>query len=296
VSAAILVIDIGGTHLKFGAVVAGQSKILGRHFPTQLLHGNDPVGALVAMIAEAVAALGVTPGKIVSTVPGFLDPDHDLVHYAGNIQNLNNRRLASELAARTGIPVVLERDSVMSLMGEWTSGAAQGSQNLLGLFFGTGVGGAFLQNGKPFRGAGYALEIGNMPFKGEGRSLPGRRTDCLETYVSGAALQAIAARNKISVPDVFVSPDSAVKDEVAGFLRDFAIAVGIAIALFSPDCVLLGGGICEMVGFPKLQVAESIASNAPYDEMGMKMDLRWASLGWESVLVGAHMVASQGII
>ncbi len=294
-NAPLLVIDIGGTHLKFGAVVGDERRLLGRHFATERMRGDDPIGALAAMITEASDALGVKPAKIVSTIPGFLNPDHDLVHYAGNIQNLNERRVASELSARIGIPVLLERDAVMILLGEWLAGAAKGAKNVLGIFFGTGVGGAFLQNGIPFRGAGFALEIGNMPFKGEGRTLPGRRTDCLETYVSGAVLQEMAARHQVAIGDILTSSSSILQKEVEGFLADFVIAVGMAVALFSPDCILLGGGICEMKGFPKEKVASQIAANAPFKEMGMEMDLRWAQLGWESVLAGAAHLASVGI-
>lgn len=292
--APLLVVDIGGTHLKFGAIVNGERKVLGQRFPTELLRGDDPIGALAAIIGEASDMLGVKPGKIVSTIPGFLDPDHDLVHYAGNIQNLNERRVASELSARTGLPVLLERDSVMILLGEWLSGAAKGAKNVVGIFFGTGVGGAFLQDGKPFRGAGYALEIGNMPFKGEGRTLPGRRTDCLETYVSGAVLQEMAVRHQVAIGEIFTSAKPALQKEVESFLADFVIAVGMAVALFSPDCILLGGGICEMKGFPKEKVASRIAANAPFKEMGLEMDLRWAQLGWEAVLAGAAHLAHVG--
>ncbi|MDE2385287.1 MAG: ROK family protein [Alphaproteobacteria bacterium] len=290
----LLVIDIGGTHLKFGAIHGDETRVLGQHFPTSSLRNEDPIGSLAALIRQASLALNIEPAAVVSTIPGFLDPDHDLVHFAGNIPQFRNVRVASALTARLGLPVVLERDSVMCLQGEWLSGAARGANHLLGLFFGTGVGGAFLQNGQPFRGAGYALEIGNMPFKGEGRKHENMRDDCLEAYVSGRALLGIATRHGVPITEVFALQDSTpvLAKEITKFLLDFSIAIGIGVALFSPDTILLGGGICEMKGFPREQMASMVEANAPFEEMGKKLDLRWAALGWEAVLIGARQAAA----
>jgi predicted NBD/HSP70 family sugar kinase len=70
--------------------------------------------------------LGIRPDAVVSTIPGFLDPDRDHVRFAGNIPELNGRAVASELQARTGIPITLERDAILSLRGEWRGGESVG--------------------------------------------------------------------------------------------------------------------------------------------------------------------------
>jgi hypothetical protein len=50
-----------------------------------------------------------------------------------------------ELARETGIPVILERDAVLALMGEYAAGGCRGAKSVLGFFFGTGVGASYLE-------------------------------------------------------------------------------------------------------------------------------------------------------
>lgn len=291
----ILVIDIGGTNVKFAAIHEGKHLPDTRKVATARLRVGDPIDNLARLVVSIGEELGSRPDAIVSTVPGFLDPDRDLVRFAGNIPEFNGRRVASELSARTGVPVTLDRDAIMSLRGEWQAGAGRGVQNLLGLFFGTGVGGAFLQDGMPFRGSGFALEIGNMPFKGEGRELAGLRKDCLEAYVSGRVLQDIAARHAVAIEHVFEASGTqpALARDVDIFIRDQAVAIGVAFSLFSPDAVLLGGGVCRMAGFPKERLATLVIENSTARERGGGLDLRWARLGWEAVMHGAELTADE---
>jgi predicted NBD/HSP70 family sugar kinase len=292
----ILVIDIGGTNAKFAAIRNGEHLPDTRQVPTPMLRADgDPVDNLARLIGSIGTDLVGKPEAVVATVPGFLDPDRDLVRFAGNIPELNGRRVASELQAKIGIPVALERDAIMALRGEHRAGAGVGVKNLLGLFFGTGVGAAFLQDGVPFRGGGFALEIGNMPFKGEGRELAGMRTDCLEAYVSGRVLRDIAARHCVPIEEVFLRVDAAggLKADIDAFVRDQAMAIGMAFSLFSPDAVLLGGGICKMAGFPADRMAALVAEHSTASEMGGALDIRWAQLGWEAVLHGAELAAAE---
>jgi predicted NBD/HSP70 family sugar kinase len=287
----ILVVDIGGTSIKIGFVVDGQPQEFIRLFSTTELR-TDPIAALERMISTATTESGLEPAAIVSTVPGFLDAQHHRVLRAVNIPELEGLLLASELAHRIGLPVLLERDSVLALMGEYVAGVCQGAASVLGLFFGTGVGGAFLQQGRPFRGSGWALEIGHMPFSASRRWLHAERGECLEAYASGKALQRIAEHHQVSIEEVFRA--SAQASELSDHLREFVtnqvFAIATAIAVLSPETVVLGGGICEMRDFPKAQLVSELEQSFPFLSIGRPLDLRWASLGWRSVLHGATLL------
>lgn len=291
----ILVIDIGGTNIKFGFSLDGVAQAYHRLFPTALLQQGDPILRLATMVREVMAEIDMQPDMLVATVPGFLDADEDRVIFAGNVQALNGRRLATELSSLLGLPVCLERDSVLALMGETVEGVGKGGQAVLGIYLGTGVGAAFIQDGRPFRGAGWALEIGHIPFGSEGRTLGGLRTDSLETYVSGRALQLIAEAHGAPIDDVFVlsmnedcGPLSVAVDR---FIEDLSTAIGIVTTLFSPDILILGGGVCEMADFPKARIEALIVKKGPFEQIGQKLDLRWAALGWRGVLNGAPHAA-----
>jgi len=113
-----MVIDIGGTHIKFGLMEDGCPRVLARHFPASALHNDNPVHALAGLVHHACQLLEISADgldAIVATVPGFLAPDLDRVHFAGNILQLNGRSLASEMSAQLHIPVYLERDDVTCL-------------------------------------------------------------------------------------------------------------------------------------------------------------------------------------
>jgi predicted NBD/HSP70 family sugar kinase len=289
----VLVVDVGGTSIKMGFAVDGAPQAYVRLFSTGDLRRTDPVAALAKMICPVIDESGLRPGAIVCTVPGFLDAKENRILYAANIPELNGCRLAHGLGELTGISVVLERDAVLALMGEYVAGVCKGASSVLGIFFGTGVGGAFLQSGIPFRGSGWALEIGHMPFVGARRWVATDRSDCLETYVSGKALESIAEHHEVSIGDVFTAsgqlPD--LGNDLGEFIRNQALAIASAVAIVSPETIVLGGGICEMQGFPKAQLIAEVEERFPFQRTGRPLDLRWAELGWRSVLYGAGCFA-----
>ena len=107
--------------------------------------------------------------------------------------------------------------------------------------------------------------------------------------------RALAQRHGVPIAVVFPAADENgdLARELAGFVRDQAFAIGTAVALFSPDAIVLGGGVCAMQGFPKLRLAALVEANAPFAETGRRMDLRWAELGWRSALHGAPHAARE---
>jgi predicted NBD/HSP70 family sugar kinase len=291
----ILVVDIGGTSLKFGFSVEGRPHDDIRLFPSTRLCQGDCIDTLAALTREVIEGAGLAPDLIVSTVPGFIDRDHDRVLFAANMPALNDRRLATEWSRAVNIPVLLERDSILLLMGEGVAGAARGAGSVLGVFFGTGVGAAFLENNRPFRGSGWALEIGQMPFGNGRQKWDTSRLDCLEAYVSGRVLEIIASTHRVATEDIFIARETneMLARDLDTFLEDQATAVVTGVAMFSPELVLLGGGLCAMRGFPRDRLAALIEQKSRFAHGVHRPELRWATLGWKSVLYGAHLLSIQ---
>ncbi|MBL8575210.1 MAG: ROK family protein [Hyphomicrobiaceae bacterium] len=293
----VLVIEIGGTSIKFGYVVDGRPHAFTRKYPSDLMRRADPLSVLADCARAVIAEAGLAPDSIVATAPGHIDRDFDLLLHIVNVQEMNGMRMASGLAAALGLPVMLERDVVLLLLGERAAGAALGEDHVLGVFFGTGIGAAYLgARGEPFRGGGWALEIGHMPFRGEGRQLAGQTVDTLEAYASGRAVQQLADRSGVPVGDLFVAPDRpawlmAALDEL---VRDQAFCVGAAIAMMSPKLVILGGGVAEMPGYPRDALVARIKAHSPLPAAVGTIDIRWARLGWEAALFGAGDLVRQG--
>ena len=86
------------------------------------------------MISLAIDEAKLQPHAIVSTVPGFLDKTATHVLLAVNIPELNGCALVDEIARSIGIPVYLERDAVLSLIGEHAAGGCRGANTSLDFF------------------------------------------------------------------------------------------------------------------------------------------------------------------
>jgi allose kinase len=291
----ILVVDIGGTSLKFGFSIKGRPHHDIRLFPSDLLRQGDCIDTLAALTHEVIKDAGLAPDVIVSTVPGFIDRDYDRVLFAANLPVLNERRLATEWSQAVHVPVRLERDSILSLMGEGVAGAARGAGSVLGVFFGTGVGAAFLESNRPFRGGGWALEIGQMPFGNGKRKWDTNRLDCLEAYVSGRVLEIIASAHRVATEEIFEAraAHEMLARDLDSFVEDQATAVVVGVAMFSPELVVLGGGLCAMRGFPRDRLVRLIEEKSHLGHDVCRPEVRWATLGWKSVLYGAQLLSSQ---
>jgi predicted NBD/HSP70 family sugar kinase len=291
----LLVADIGGTTVKIGFVVDCTPQRYVRLFPSGNLRSCRPVLSLAQMILIAIDEAKLQPETIVSTVPGFLDRTAKQVLFTANIPELNGCALVDELTRETGLPVMLERDAVLSLMGEYTAGGCRHAASVLGFFFGTGVGAAYLENGHAFRGSAWALEVGHMPYKGSRRWLSADRTECLEAYVSGKVLERIAEEHVVPISQVFTAAkfNPRLAEHIADFVRNQANAVGSAIAVLSPGMILLGGGICDMLDFPREELVIAIERSFPFEQIGQPLVVRWATLGWQSVLYGAPLITAE---
>ena len=271
----IMVIDIGGTNAKFGYTIGGRPLDYRKLISSNSLKTGDAVSALAEMIDRVVKETGVTPSAVVAAIPGYIDTDFDRVLFAANVAGLEGRQVATDLARCIGCPVYLERDSVLALMGEMRAGAAQNCNHVLGIYFGTGVGAAYIQDGKPFRGSGWSLEIGLMPFMTEGRKLEGLREDCLEAYASGRALQLIADEHQLPIASLFqgIDGNTSLEDDLNRFVTYQAFAVGVGVAMMSPATILIGGGVLDMPGFPRERLQQLIGQYSPVSETGRELDL-----------------------
>lgn len=293
--APIMVIDIGGTNAKFGYTVGGCPLDYRKLISSNGLKTGDAVSALAQMVQSVVAETGVKPSAVVAAIPGYIDTDLDRVLFAANVAGLEGRPVATELSEQIACPVYLERDSILALMGELRAGAARDCNHVLGIYFGTGIGAAYIQDGKPFRGSGWSLEIGLMPFATEGRKLEGLPEDCLEAYASGRALQEIADRYQTPISSLFQSAgaNASLEEELHRFVTYQAFAVSVGIAMMSPATTLLGGGVLEMPGFPRERLVQLVERYAPVSETGRALDLRWCDHGWGAVLHGAPSVVEE---
>ena len=291
----VIVADIGGTKIALGHVTHGELAATLSSVSSDLLRVPDPVMALSELLQQYALEAQLTIGAVVLGVPVSLDRDLDTVLSSPNIPQLDGVRLGTGLHDQLEVPVFLERDINLLLLGEYRAGAAQRASSALGVFFGTGVGASFLMDGKPYRGHSVGLELGHIPVRLEGRICVCGNVDCLEAYACGHTLRELSAQFAVPVEELFTraSEQPDLEQAIADFVRDQARAVATAINLFDPEIVVIGGGVPQMQRFPQDRFLETVLRHLRRPYPRDSVTLRWAELGSGAMLHGALAVLEQ---
>jgi glucokinase len=310
-------IDLGGTKIQT-VVVDADSSVLGqaRH-PTPTSGGQaDVAAAMAAALREAAEAAGIEPSALNGVgvgSPGAIDADAGTVSGARNLPGWEGiYALADALGEQLGTPVSLGNDVQVATDAEVALGAGRGSRSLLGVFWGTGVGGGIVLEGKPWLGRGAAGEIGHMVVKRGGRRCPCGRHGCLEAYAGRAAMEARAREkhDEGQKTDLFKLMEhrgrtrltSGVwakalehEDKLAIELIDEAVdalGAGVASAVNLLDCetVVIGGGLGVRFGEPYVErIREAMQPHLFVDDRPPAVKL--AALGDLGGAIGAALLA-----
>ncbi|MGC2372853.1 MAG: ROK family protein [Solirubrobacteraceae bacterium] len=274
-------IDLGGTKIQAIVMRGEDHSVLGQARRLTPHEGGPPavIDALVACIAEAAGASGVDVAHLNGLgvgVPGEVNATAGTLARATNLPQWEHPvPLAALLSERLGVGAMLGNDVSVAAHAELLLGAGRGAGSLLGVFWGTGVGGGVALEGKLWHGRGDAGEIGHMVVKqGGARCMCGRR-GCMEAYAGRRAMEAKAKRlvEKGHHTDLFKimrergretlssgvwAHALAHEDKLAMRLIERAVqALGSGIAsavnLLDVELVLLGGGLGTRFGEPMLE-------------------------------------------
>jgi glucokinase len=310
-------IDLGGTKIQ-AVVTDADHEVLGtaRH-PTPTSGGPaDVARAMVAALREAAESAGAGELTAVGVgSPGAVDDDAGTVTNAGNLPDwAGTFDLRAPLEAALGAPVGLSNDVNVATQAEFELGAAKPYRSLLGVFWGTGVGGGVVLDGKLWEGRGAAGEIGHMVVKRDGRKCPCGRIGCMEAYAGRGAME-LQARERADAGDKTVlfqirkekhKPRLASgiwaralqqDDKLAHHLIDKAVeAIGVGVAsalnLLDVEAVVIGGGLGLRLGEPYVErIREAMMPHLFADHHPPEVLL--AALGDLGGAVGATLLAAE---
>lgn len=224
---------------------------------------------MAAALRDAAEKAGVEPGDLNGIgvgSPGDADEKTGDVSSASNLPGWDGTfPLGDWLANELGTPVRIGNDVQVATEAEFHLGAGKPYGSLIGVFWGTGVGGGLVLDGRPWLGRGAAGEIGHVVVKRNGAPCPCGRRGCMEAYAGRLAMEGEARRRhdegektelfKISRKkghDRLKSGDweRALEDgdKLAEKLLERAVeALGTGIAsavnLLDPEAVIIGGGM-----------------------------------------------------
>jgi glucokinase len=302
-------VDLGGTKMLV-AVLAGTEPLWESREASTGQSEDELVELLVREISEAhearpdAAAVGLG-------IPATIDHETGVAVSAVNLPlaDLPIRELISE---RVGLPVFVDNDGNVAALAEQLYGAGRGSDDIVMLTIGTGIGGGLILAGEVYRGSsGAGAELGHTVIQADGPPCQGNCPNhgCVEALASGTAL----GREGLAVAES--SPDSALGrllaageavdgkavteaaidgDETAiGVLELIGSRLGVACSsfanIFQPDAIVVGGGVIA-AGELLLEPARREVRERALTPMNRTPILE-ATLGNDAGMIGAAAMA-----
>lgn len=282
----VIGIDLGGTNIK-GIVLDQNGEILKQHYiPTKdtgdaswRVHVLEMVLYLKNWLQEPIAAVGMS-------APGLPDASNSCISFLPNrLNGLENFVWSDYLGEKTYII----NDAHSAVMAETSFGAAKGSQNVVLLTLGTGVGGGLFLKGQLYQGlsqmAGHlghltvnatddepsivgmvgSLEyaIGNYSVKRRSQGRFESTWELVEAYRKGDYWASFVWLNSV---------------------QKLAVALSSIINIFSPELIVLSGGI-------------TLADDALYEPLTQFMEIyEWRPGSKQTPIVQAHFGDMSGAI
>jgi glucokinase len=312
-------IDLGGTKIQT-VIVDSKNEVLGQsRRPTPTTGGPEDVSQQMAeAMAEAAEQAGLATADLSGIgvgSPGDADEKTGVVSDARNLPHwIDPFPLAENLSKQLGPPVKIGNDVSVAVQGEFELGAGKEFDTVLGVWWGTGVGGGLILDGKQWLGRGAAAEIGHVVVKQGGARCTCGRKGCMEAYAGRMAME-IKARKEVENGaktnlfkimeehgrDRLTSGiwDRALKhgDDLATRLVDRAVkALGTGIAssvnLIDPEAVIIGGGLGERLGEKYVRrIASRMHPHLFVDDRPPEM--RLAALGDLGGAIGAALLVKK---
>jgi predicted NBD/HSP70 family sugar kinase len=265
----------------------------------------DVLSQLAAELRRLLADARVPIGRLLAVAagaPGVVDRDRGVVvAFAPNLDGWSQVPMAKILRRTLGVPVVVENDVNLAILGEKWRGAARGHDTCAFITVGTGIGAGVVVNGHLYHGRHFmAGEIALMCMGPQYVDTDFGARGCLETL---AGLKAIAARwshaDQMQADGWVRALFDAARggDEPARrIVNETATLIGIAAANLSivldPSLIVLGGALFAQAPELADDVRQVVSRIVPTPSAIVLSELDKEAPLWGSLLV-ATMEAGQ---
>lgn len=230
----IISIDVGGTYTRVASFSFGGDFLNMIKFQTEQNY-NNALNKIALSINELCNFKKELVEGIVFGIPGILNKEKNKIILTPNLLDWQNKNLVDDFKKFFDVDIFLSNDADLGGLGEAVFGAGKGFEIIAYLAIGTGFGGTRIVNNK-IDASSQGFEVGHMIINFESKIRCGcGQYGCLETYVSGRAF-----KEKYSIESLSMCNDELILEEVSRYL---AIGLVNIITLWSPDCIVLSGGV-----------------------------------------------------
>lgn len=244
---------------------------------------------------------------------GTVDQKHGIIKTSPNLLCLEGFPVRRFLQRALKLPVALDNDVQLGIFAEHRLGAGKDCDHILGVFFGTGVGGAMILNGSLYRGAsGVGGQVGAILAQPVGGPEAALSHGMLDRIASKAAIASealvMAIKNwapylhkkveadlsKVSwgiLKRAIAHGDERIEEMLRARMKVVGIALSSIVNFLNPQMLVLGGGLMDEM--PKLVLTEVGSGLRQYlmPEVAEVFKLRRAQLGGHAVALGAADIA-----
>ena len=307
-------LDLGGT--KIAAALVGEN---GKPAfkAADLTHPEEGVDAVIERMAACIRNLQAQSEAPLSGLgigtAGMTDSLNGVVIMASNLKWKNvpvrillSEKLGSDWLERTWV----DKDTNAAALGEMLYGVGRGSQHLLYVTVGTGIGGGMVLDGKLYHGASQgASDIGHLVLLPNGPLCGCGKRGCLEALASGTAIARIAGEALQSgtnslLSSVLDSKPLSAQDVVEAarlgdglsleILEKAGAWLGQGLAYYvdinNPELIIIGGGIAAAGELLLEPVKRAIRQFALPNNV-QTVQVLPAGLGPDSGVIGAAALA-----
>ncbi len=298
-------VDLGASTFKCG-LVSPEWKIVARNeAPTRALDGPAQAAERIAENVRALQAQlpqGPTVNALGICSPGPIDHFNGMIVDPPNLTGWRNVPFAKMVSEKLGMPVSLEHDAKASALGEYHFGAGRGAQAMCLIIVGTGIGGAYIFNGKLHRGEQDAAgEVGHFTVDMDGPICTCGSNGCVESYAGGPAIMnayMYATRKKVESAEEIVRA-ARDGDEIAQRVFERAgraLGAGIATIAMTMDIstFVLFGSVVK-AGDLLLDPARRAVPRYSHKSISARVKIMPGELGNDAGILGAAWGAKEKI-
>lgn len=308
-------IDLGGTNIAVG-VVDENFKIVGRgKMKTNAPRPADEIcDDMATAVKMAVEDAGLTMDDIDTIgigAPGSINPHTGMIAVSNNLQ-FEKVPMGPMLKERLGRDVFIENDASAAAYGEFLAGAGRGTQDMVAITLGTGVGGGVIIGGKLFSGSNLAGgELGHTVIVQGGEQCTCGRKGCWEAYASATGLIKLTKASMEANPnskmwelcdgdinnasgrtayDGMRADDEAAKEVVKKYEEYVACGITNMVNIFQPEVLCIGGGISKEGDTLLAPIVEVVDAESFTKNVEKQTVVKIAELGNDAGIIGAAYI------
>jgi len=281
-------IDIGGTNLKFG--IFNERGI--RLYMRVLRSVPGQPEATAQQIAELIKNAPIRVSMVGIGVPGTVFKPSGEV-FSGNLK-WPGVKFGKLLEEKIGLPVWMDNDAQAALAAETLpGGSCYGLDTAVYLTLGTGIVGALLIGGRPWRGHDNgAGELGHFVTHADGLKCACGMKGCFEMYASAGALARLSGGVRArSVIDRVRNGDEKMHEVLRAYATEVAIGICSLYMIFRPQAVVLGGGVSAAGDTLGNEILAAIPDAYNFSREEVQKALRFATRGNDAGMAGAAKLA-----